>query len=276
MGRDKSTVREWIDKRYSNETAWMTFGDGSGWSSGLSYMHMDNFPDEYAEAMVERHAMDSVNGFYGKIALLTTRLDSWPDCDTANCNFMVTPDTNYLMLSGMFKHNVIGHAINATLNHLKHYNMRWGSPVAPETYNEKYHPHGDQYSNFNSGKIIVFLEGLLGLKFDVVSDSFEVADNCPREWAFMETRVPVQVNGITEWTMVRVDRSENSGKITKTVQVVGNKLKTLSIRPWTEEKAVVQEPDGATDGPRNHRGVTLTDTSDHSVTFVLAEQSLLV
>merc|ERR1712019_149901 len=124
--------------------------------------------------------------------------------------------------------------------------MRWGFPVAPEGYNTDFLPFGDQYSNFNAGKIIAYLEGFLGLKINVVDGTFEVADNCPTEWAFMETRVPIQVNGRTEWTMVRVERSEQAGQLTKTVSVVGNKLKTLNIRPWTEGRAVLKEPAAAT------------------------------
>merc|ERR1712194_347136 len=107
----------------------------------------------------------------------------------------------------------------------------------------------------------------LGLKINVVNGTFEVADNCPTEWAFMETRVPVRVDGRTEWTMVRVERSANAGKITKTVKVLNNKLHTLSIRPWTEGRSVAEAPAGATDGPRNHHGVTLTGASDHSITL---------
>jgi len=118
------------------------------------------------------------------------------------------------------------------------------------------------------------LEGLLGLNINVNDNggSFEVADNCPTEWAFMEARVPVKIHNKTEWTMVRVERSEQAGQVTKTVSVLGNRLNTLRIRPWTENRTVMVEPVDATNGPRNHRGVTMSGVSSRSVTMVLVDE----
>ena len=49
-----------------------------------------------------------------------------------NKNFIFTPDTMYLMTRGLYTHNVNKIANDATLGHLKKYNMEWGIPVAPE------------------------------------------------------------------------------------------------------------------------------------------------
>ena len=46
-----------------------------------------------------------------------------------------------------------------------------------------------RYSNFNAGKILLFLEGIGGLRYSAHDDSFTFADNLPTEWTFMEFRV---------------------------------------------------------------------------------------
>jgi len=282
VGLDRFSIDRWINQRWNTTKKWLNFADPTDWT-GFAFMNMDNWPDEYAEAMVEKYATNNSTGFWGKIPLTTTALHHWPECphdrnDPAynpDCgHFMVTPDTNYYMLSAMFKHNVVGTAVASALAHLKKYNMRWGVPVAPEAYDKHLMPFGDQFSNFNAGKIVVYLEGLLGLNINVNDNggSFEVADNCPTEWAFMEARVPVKIHNKTEWTMVRVERSEQAGQVTKTVSVLGNRLNTLRIRPWTENRTVMVEPVDATNGPRNHRGVTMSGVSSRSVTMVLVDE----
>ena len=42
--------------------------------------------------------------------------------------------------------------------------------------------HGDQYSNFNAGKLVNLIEGLGGLRYSTVDDSFTFADNLPTNW----------------------------------------------------------------------------------------------
>ena len=79
--------------------------------------------------------------------------------------------------------------------------------VAPEARTMDFAMFGDQYSNFNAGKLLLLLEGVGGLRYSVSDDSFTFADNLPREWTFMEFRVPVQKPGAdVQWVEPRVDR----------------------------------------------------------------------
>ena len=67
-----------------------------------------------------------------------------------------------------------------------------GIPVAPEGRHRDFSLFGDQYSNFNAGKILLILEGIGGLHYSTTDDSFTFAENLPKEWSFMEFQVPVQ------------------------------------------------------------------------------------
>ena len=62
-------------------------------------------------------------------------------------------------------------------------------PVAPEAIRMNLEMHGDQYSNFNAGKLVNLIEGLGGLRYSTVDDSFTFADNLPTNWTYMEWQV---------------------------------------------------------------------------------------
>ena len=86
----------------------------------------------------------------------------WPaqvDETSPEYNFAVTPDANWYMLRGLYTHYVDGYANKLTLEHMKRYHFERGVPVAPETRRMNFALHGDQYSNFNAGKILLLLEG---------------------------------------------------------------------------------------------------------------------
>ena len=69
------------------------------------------------------------------------------------------------MIRPLYVHNVERLANKFLLAHLKHYNMQWGIPVAPEGRQIDFSLFGDQYSNFNAGKILLLLEGVtLGIR----------------------------------------------------------------------------------------------------------------
>ena len=110
--------------------------------------------------------------------------------------FAVTPDTNYYMLMGMFRHNVPHIAVPATLGHLKLNNMEWGIPIAPESREADFVVWGDQYSNFNAGKLIPLIEGIGGFKLSIGNSTFTQVDALPQEWSSMEWRMPIRVSGL--------------------------------------------------------------------------------
>lgn len=154
------------------------------------------------------------------------------------------PDGNWFMLRSLYMHNVDALANKFTLGHLKKYNMAWGEiPVAPEARDDDFDLFGDQYSNFNAGKILLLLEGIGGLSYSVNDDAFTFADSLPKNWTFMEFRVPVVKDagaGTPTWVMARSERAcQSGGKVVKTVTVTSNPFKTLNLRPWAEDGTVV-------------------------------------
>ena len=78
--------------------------------------------------------------------------------------------------------------------------------------------HGDQYSNFNAGKILLILEGIFGLSYSVINDSFTVASICLMI-SFMETYIPIVENGNKYWVHVKVTSDHLNNIDTRKIQV---------------------------------------------------------
>ena len=75
--------------------------------------------------------------------------------------------------------------------------------MAPEAYQRDLALFGDQYSNFNAGKILLYLEGLAGLRYSVPERQLTVHPALPDAWDWMEVRLPIQ----GQWTKLRYSRN---------------------------------------------------------------------
>mgnify|MGYP001163916434 CR=1 FL=1 len=213
-----------------------------GWSS-FAYLALDDFPDSWARRMTEYWAMNSDYGFNLDGHFATTAKVDWDLIE--NKNFMITPDAHWFGIIGMYKHHVADHANTLTLHHLKNYNMKWGIPIAPEAIKETLELHGDQYSNFNAGKILLILEGIFGLSYSVINDSFTVAEHMPNDWSFMETYIPIVENGNKYWVYVKVTSDHLNNIDTRKIQVNGNRFSNLILEPWTENKIINSKSNGS-------------------------------
>ena len=264
-------INNWLNCRWEVNGVNHYFAAGTGtlgWS-GMAYMAIDQFPDQWAWEMSEYWATNSVDGFFSTVPLSTIALKDWGQVSDV---FTITPDTNWWAIRGMYKHHVGNNANICTLGHLKGYNLEWGIPVAPESLDFNYEPWGDEYSNFNAGKILLILEGICGLSYSVIDDSFTISDHLPMEWDYMETFVPIHENGQTQWTRVRVSRIENSPNVEKTITVKGNSQSTLNIQPWLEEKNLLTAPGGyINQQPQGHIGYTFNKTEDKIIVIYLQE-----
>ena len=152
--------------------------------------------------------------------------------------FKVVPDSNWYVLSALYKHNINGLANKYTLEHLKKYDMEWGIPSATEGRHLDDSIFGDRYSNFNAGKILLIIEGIGGIKYSMHEDSFTYSENLPKEWSFMEFHIPViskkAVSEETTWVKTRSERRMKGDKIIKIVEVESNPFKKLIVQPWLE------------------------------------------
>ena len=260
-------IDNWLNSRWETDTPhWFGGGNPMDWSN-MALMAMDAFPDDWAWEMTEYWATDEVDGFFHFGHISTKAYKDW---DLVSDVFAFTPDTNWFAIRGMYKHHVGSNANKCTLGHLKNYNLEWGIPVAPESLKINGDPTHDQYSNFNAGKILLIIEGILGLEYSVVDESFTVADHLPAEWDYMETYVPIHENGQTQWTKVRVSRVENASNFEKTISVEGNSQSTLNIQPWLEEKNLLSAPGGYTpQEPKGHIGYQFDNIKEKTIQIIL-------
>eukprot|EP01045_Picozoa_sp_COSAG04_P005199 COSAG04_NODE_237_length_19103_cov_15.726268_3_plen_308_part_00 len=213
---------------------------------------------------------DPNKGFYTAACPLTrTALKDWATHNPGV--FAVVPDSNWFMIRGLYLHQVDRLANKFLLAHLSLYNQAWGGiPVAPEGRRTDFSLFGDQYSNFNAGKLLLLIEGTGGLRYSVEEDSFTFADNLPTNWTFMEFRLPVvkAAGAAVAWVTARAERKcEAGGRVTKTSTVDGNPFAKLEVRPWAEDAARVvgASPGAVVNATPGHVGWALTGPSARAV-----------
>ena len=216
-------------------------------TTGLWYLRSKYFPRDYAMKTVNSWALNTNDGFQGAIFPRAMSGLAMKKFDTAvDHSFGYTPDTAYFTLDGMFRQGLGDSAWRLTLNHLEKYNFHseWKLPVAPEAYTRSVDLFGDQYSNFNAGKLLLFIEGLAGLRYSLPDNRLTVRDTMPPVWDWMEFRLPLELPSREDsqqvqrhWPAIRFERSQNRGEITKTVRVADCPL-GITIETWSEGKQV--------------------------------------
>jgi hypothetical protein len=239
-------IRTWFDQRWqANGHAQFFAGPANGMLMTTGFWHMRSkyFPRDYALSMVASWAMDKDKGFYGDFFPLAMSRQAMKAFATkADRAFGYTPDTAYFTLSGMFRQRLGDPAWRLTLNHLENYNFSsdWNIPVAPEAYTRSGRRFGDQYSNFNAGKLLLYLEGLAGLEYSIPDRRLVVHDTMPTDWTWMEIRLPIRMQGETKtyWPVIRYERSESGDRTTKSIRVSDCPLR-VTIEPWAEERRVI-------------------------------------
>lgn len=205
VNRDQKHVRLMFDQRWEMNSTPNYFAapeNGMLMTNAFWAMRSPHFPREYAQAMVEHWALDREEGFFGDFFPLAMAKKSMKTFRTdVDHSFGYTPDTAYFTLDGIFRQGLQKAATELTLNHLSHYNWheQWGIPIAPEAFERDLTLFGDQYSNFNAGKILLYLEGLGGLKVSLPAQQLTVRPALPEAWDWMEIRLPIA----KQWTRIR-------------------------------------------------------------------------
>lgn len=246
---DPDQIRRWFDQRWQAHGHTEYFGGnakGMLMTNGFWNLRSKHFPREYGRGMVRAWALDKEKGFYGDFFPLAMSRQSMKTFATdVDHSFGYTPDTAYFTLSGMFRQRLGDSAWRLTLNHLENYNFHdgWGIPVAPEAYTRSGKLFGDQFSNFNAGKLLLYLEGLAGLEYSIPDNRLVVHDTMPTNWEFMEFRLPIRLPGMagketTHWPVIRYERTQEDVGVTKSIRVTDCPLQ-ITIEPWSEEKDVI-------------------------------------
>lgn len=224
--QDPQHIRDMFEQRWqANGIKDYFAGPNNGMimTNGFWAMRSSHFPNEYAKPMLETWALDRKNGFFGDFFPLAMSQQAMRTYETnVDHAFGYTPDTAYFTLDGLFNQRLTTAATELTLNHIEHYNFHseWNIPVAPEAYRRDGSLFGDQYSNFNAGKILLFLERLAGLKISIPNDQLTIRPALPAAWEWMEVRVPIK----GQWTRIQYsdDGAQNGG-----VQVDGCPLQVV-------------------------------------------------
>lgn len=242
-------IRTWFDQRWQAHGHEHFFGgpkNGMLMTTGFWHMRSKHFPRDYALNMTRSWALNRDKGFYGDgdfFPLAMSRQAMKTFATNVDHSFGYTPDTAYFTLDGMFRQRLGDPAWRLTLNHLENYNFNsdWNIPVAPEAYRRDGKLFGDQYSNFNAGKLLLYLEGLAGLEYSIPENRLVVHDTMPADWKWMEIRLPIRMPGgnKTRWPAIRYERSESNRETTKSIHVTDCPLR-IAIEPWSEEKRVLR------------------------------------
>jgi len=252
---DSDRISHWFSQRWQangHDNFFAGPKNGMLMTTGFWHLRSKYFPRDYAVEMTRSWALDRKKGFYGDLfPLAMSRQAMQAFATNVDHSFGHTPDTAYFTLDGMFRQRLGDSAWRLTLNHLENYNFssNWKLPVAPEAYTRSGKLFGDQYSNFNAGKILLYLEGLAGLEYSVPENKLVVLDTMPTNWKWMEVRLPITIPGQqkTHWPVIRYERSQSDDEITKTIRVTDCPLQ-ITIEPWPEEKRVIrsdlQPPNG--------------------------------
>ena len=245
LRRDPEHVRRMFESRWSvngHDNFFLGPKNGMLMTNGFWSMRSRHFPREYADKMVQSWALDKEKGFFGEFFPLAMAKQAMKTfASNVDHSFGYTPDTAYFTLDGMFRQGLAKHASELTLNHIENYNYhaQWDLPVAPEAYRRDKTLFGDQYSNFNAGKILLFIEGLAGISYSLPDNSFAISDAMPIAWDWMELEIPMMDE--TVWTKVRIERQGKEDATRKTITVSNCPL-PVKISLWLEGKQLAQEP----------------------------------
>ena len=238
---DPGSIRQWFDQRWqSHGHAKLFAGPPSGHVTTNPFWHLRrrDFSIQYAAEMTSSW----VDRFDGRIfpSTVADMTDNATD-DPVASDFGYTPDTAYFMIDGLFRSEQTDVASGRAIEHIigYHHHPEWNLPVAPEAYTRSGQLFGDQYSNFNAGKLLLLIEGIAGLRVSVPDNQLWVRDAMPKSWSWMDVWVPIAQprTNQTEWTHLRYERRTLDDRIIKTVAVEGCPLQ-VRHETWCEERFV--------------------------------------
>ena len=246
INQDPKHLRLMFDQRWEangHKDYFMGGGDGMLMTTAFWAMRSKHFPREYAQRLIQSWALDKELGFFGEFFPLAMAKKSMSLFNSADDqSFGYTPDTAYFTLDGIFRQGFPKIASDLTLNHLENYNFHkeWKIPVAPEAYRRDLVLFGDQYSNFNAGKILLFIEGLAGLSYSIPDNVLHIKDSMPTPWDWMEFDIPIgNQNG---WTQVRFERKKSFlGEKKKSITVTNCPLR-VQFEPWLDQGELSRNP----------------------------------
>lgn len=246
------------------------YGDASRWKDSwqLAWMLHKEAPDAWVDAFVRDWIMNAETGFMGPIPM-----ENRPPDELENGVFAVSTLVSYQAFEGMFRHHRDDEAIHCLLGHIDGMNKDYGYPVAPEAWDPDYKPWGDLYYNWDGAVNLPIIKRLIGVDYSLVDDEFVVTDHLPKHWDFIESYVPVVLEGKTHWVKVNITKQRQDGKVIKKVTVEGNPLKKMVLQPWLEDRKLLSKNDSFSpkEPPRGHIRFVPVNSARVSIELELGE-----
>ena len=239
--RHWQSFRSGMVRRFRSQWSgrWEGFYGGPGvpWKDiwALSTLQSAAMPKEWGKQMVEEYVLDTDKGFASPVGVNTRAADSPP-----NGIFRCSTISSWLAIDGMFRQDQAYAGILTTLNHTKAMHREWGYPVAPEAWEENHKAWGSRYYNWDLAHVLPLIEWLAGLDYNIPEQTFTFAPHLPNTWDYIETYVPVVVDGSTNWVHSRVERRGKGDQVRLVAGVRGNPLTKTLVAPYTEDREVLK------------------------------------
>ena len=280
-----NSFRQRIDKDFKN--MWEAYkpnffaAKGAPWKDiwHLASLMNSKMPTDWVDRMCESWVMNTEAGFLSPVGLRTR-----PLADPPNGVFAVSTISNWLAIEGMFRHHRDHEALLCTLLHIRGMNRTHGFPVAPEAWSPDLRPWGSLYYNWDSCVTDLLIKRIAGIDYSVVDGTFTVTDHLPEEWSYVETYVPVTIDGKTSWVHTRIDQKPTGDGVEKKITVGGCLLPRLILEPWLAGRELHSfggTPNRGTPVPqgnprsqtqRGHQRFELNGNRDASVTIKLGKR----
>lgn len=203
---------------------------------------------DMSEDYINNFVLNTEQGFISPMGLNTRSADSPP-----NGIFRSSSISTWLGIDGLFKQEAAHAGIVATLNHLNAMTREYGYPVAPEAWDDKEEAWGSRYYNWDIAMVMPLIEWIGGTNYSFVDSSFTYAPHLPDSWGFVEMNVPVVFENETRWVVTKVNRTKEGEEYTLNYSVQNNPLSTTNIKPYNENRVLI-EVDSEVNGEVNERG----------------------
>ena len=176
--------------------------------------------------------------------------------------FSVNTINTWLTVEGMFRHGIESAAVAVALGHIDGMNRDYGFPVTPEAWDQNDKPWGSMYYGWDESILLLLIERIAGIDFNLVRDKLDIASHLPDQWQFVEVIVPILKNGKPYWVEVKTHRHRVGDRWQKTTTIKDNVFKTVHIVPWQENHILLSETDS----------MTVENKSDLSFRIILGDR----
>ena len=212
------------------------------------------FDDAWADTLADDWLLNADYGFYPPNRSFGAPLLAFANNVTNMGPWAAHTTKTVEVIDGLFRHGAGAAAINLTLGHIEAMQRDFGFTVYPEAWDRDGGLWGDQWYNWGSSLAVLLpLQRMIGVDFDVVGGVLTVCDYIAPGWSRAQAHVPIA----GEWAEVVVERLNATAK---RITVRGNPLKALHLQPWLEgHRLRAAEPAGyAPDAPAGHVGWSFT------------------